>query len=507
MSAAGLASAAYIPGLDYRPADQAGGAHVVLANATVFDAIMVSGSPWVLYKEGTSVKVDVYDTVSGELSGAPTTILTPNVDTGSYEKEGIHGANVALCSPRQATGQTLTQVSGATYSLPNIGIAPPTIQVTGTGGSCPAVQVAAASFVDGRKTTTTTTTDRVDLANRGSCTAFTASYTYTNCSLADPYTCKMADGSGDDGYCKLMMVYEAWADTDNDSSTPKDRHLLGAYSQEMDSGWARYLPGSSTPALPDAEDVLIANRAPHEGSTTDDVYSFAGVPELVWDPGLGLWRMWFVTEGTGIAPIHYAESSDDGQTWGITSYNQPNDCYDTTANAYDTAACTLLAWSTGGSPPNYSATSKNPDTVDPGVVDLNGTLHMFVTGADRGCGSGPELAVILRQGHGDWGDQSGGARWTWDSSVEEDGTDGVVLEEDASICEWDDSSNDGDDQVGDPTPLKIATGKYALFFQMDGGIHVAGSGFQCSNWTDDDAGGGTDYPDDVGCDSPTDDTE
>ena len=56
---------------------------------------------------------------------------------------------------------------------------------------------------------------------------------------------------------------------------------------------------------------------------------------------------------------------------------------------------------------------------------------------------------------------------------------------------------------------QVDTDKYVMFFTQvpANGVHVAGSGFACSNFVDDDGDGTVDYGHDDNCQSPTDDTE
>ncbi|MFT5681725.1 MAG: hypothetical protein ACI8RZ_002631 [Myxococcota bacterium] len=90
------------------------------------------------------------------------------------------------------------------------------------------------------------------------------------------------------------------------------------------------------------------------------------------------------------------------------------------------------------------------------------------------------------------------------SNVQADGTDGVLLDRNAAQCEDDDPSEN--DQVTDPTVLQWSSDKYIMFYNVDAEIYVAGSGFQCSDHTDNDADSTTDTAD-PDCDSPTDDSE
>ena len=318
------------------------------------------------------------------------------------------------------------------------------------------------------------------------------------------------------GYCKHFLIYEGQAHLNADSTVPDDHHLLLAHAQDIMGPWQKHLYGSDS--FPGSDDVVIANRAPHEGSSTPDVYSFAGVPDLIYDGDDQVWRMWFVAEDTSMAPLRYAESTDDGLTWGFgTNASQPIDCWDGTSSAHDTGLCKLIEWDSTAVPPDFSPTSKVPDAVDPAfaVVDYDGDntaeLLMFTTSVDDDCDTNSGLgdpAVFLVSAHEAMGDQSTGIQWEWLSNVYLDNTTGIVLEEDTAVCEGDDADySDKDDGVADPTVVKFADGKWIMFLQMNFKIYASASGFQCSDFIDNDSDGDVDFPDDVSCLSPTDDTE
>lgn len=522
-------------GRDYWPYHQdATASPQVVASATIYDALKFGGKLWVLYRDTTTGDIEIIEyTLNDAMISSATTVLSPDTSSGSHEANGFSGASVQLCSKESKTGDVLT-ADGIRWVADHIGLNPGSISITGTGGSCPSASAQVSSFIDGWTDGTDTEYDSFEIDNEGTCTTFTASYDYTNCSFtgSDAFNCPMdADNNpvtDEWGYCRFFLVYDGMADLDSDSGTPDDHQLFMAHAQDLDGEWVRYLPSNSGNDYPGANDVLISSTGPHNGSTDDEVYSFTGVPELAWDTGV--WRMWFVSEDTNGNAIRYSESDDNGMNWGIGSYDQPIDCWDPDAGDtadpgdYDTDACVALEW-TGTEPPDFDDSNRDPDVIDPAMflVDVVGSaapeLGMMFAGADDGCdatsGEGDERVVLFAY-HEEDGDQSGGDKWNWVSAVEADSSNGVVLEEDTTICEMDYSTNDGDDRVADPTIVKWAANRYVMFFQMNGGIYVSGSGFQCSNFKDDETptgDGNIDYGDGTGeesasaCESPTDDSE
>lgn len=121
---------------------------------------------------------------------------------------------------------------------------------------------------------------------------------------------------------------------------------------------------------------------------------------------------------------------------------------------------------------------------------------MMFTGGDDGCANN-EWGVQLWQLHASRGDQSAGTKWSWKTSVAADPATGVVMDYNTTNCNG---------LVMDPELVPYA-GRWLGFFNAVGGIHVSGSGFQCSDFIDNDGAGGTDYPDDTSCTNPWDTTE
>lgn len=500
-------------GLDYWPdRNNSTSFDQVLSGGLPLDAIKYAGDIWIFHKISGDIKVAKYNTDAGTLSGTSGVLIAPESDTNSYDSDGIASANVELCAGQQSGWQDLTNISGSNWEAPDIGIAPPTIVVrkkpTDTG-TCGSLDVDTTTFTDGYNDDVIFVYDRFDLTNEGTCTTFQARYTYTNCSLTgdDRFWCEMdvdpvSDSDEEYGYCKFFMMYEGEATL----SGKENKFLFLARAQEPDSVWRKAMAGT----YPVSTDVKVQNSGQHSSGESAGDRSFAGVPDFVFDDGV--WRMWFVSEDAG-APIRYTESDDDGITWGFGGNAAATiDCYDTTASAFDTGVCKAIAW--GTEPPDDSSTYPDPDGIDPGFlvvdIDTDAALEtlMFTAGADDGCagaGEGTNL-VILASSHDDLGDQ-GASDWTWIDNVEVDNSDGVLVDEDGSTC------NNSTDRVYDPTPVKYATDQYIMFFGMDGHMYVAGSGFQCSNFVDDDSDSKTDFGGGTGeelaadCASPTDDSE
>ncbi len=422
-----------------------------------------------------------------------------------------------LCAKLEETDDLLTNVSADLYEASNIGIAPGSLSFYGTGGTCVGLQMVADSFRNGYEDSSTYTYDRVRLENRGSCTSFYTDYDYTNCSLTgtEAFHCEMAvdpdgDGGTEYGFCKFFMIYEGHTD----SGPPSDRYFLLAHAQEIDGPWQKHIAGD----YPIYDDVRIGNTSAHGGGDPDE-FSFVSVPDLVYDSGEEVWRMWFVTEDSTNPSIRYSESADDGLSWGVSSYGQPIDCWDSGSSSFDSGACTEIAWTSASvEPPDDGDTDRDPDIVDPAVVVLDADvdsdldLGMMFTGADETCGSGsaPEWGVFLWQVHEHLGDQSGGEKWAWEDNVHVDSSHGRVMDKDPANCPSDlDPVDIDDDRVFDPTIVKYATDQYIMFYNDDDSVYVAGSGFECSDFGDsnEDLDLDADFPDDGECDSPTDDNE
>jgi hypothetical protein len=487
---------------------------------------------YVIYRYNHAIQAREYS-LNGSLTGDTYTLLTDSglgctvgrcgegCGDGCVESE-INSLNVARCAMVEVEGDSLV-VTGSKYEMDHIGVDPSTIFVAGTGGSCLSVSMTPGSFENGYKEGESYFYDEIGLSNKGSCSSFTADYSYTNCSLEGEaaFHCPMAYNPDIDldveyGYCKLIMLYEG--------KTGDDRVLLLAHAQELVTDdvewdlWQRYLPSEGE--YPTAEDVLIKDDGPHLGGEAGE-YSFVSVPTLIYDAGDMVWRAWFVTadhddvSGTTSA-VRYSESPDDGLQWGIGSYSIGRDCWITDSEEYDPTACEALDWTV--EPPNDDFTLEIPDIVDPEVLPLqldenpyDLELGMMFKGADRTCGtpppesSDPTMGVLLFQHHQDFGDQSSSIYWNWDTYVFADTVDGVVASDHVTACE--------EEYVMDPEIVQFSVNKYILFANVsdEGGIRVLGSGFQCSDFIDNDSDGGTDFGSgpshDVNCLSPTDDGE
>ena len=83
--------------------------------------------------------------------------------------------------------------------------------------------------------------------------------------------------------------------------------------------------------------------------------------------------------------------------------------------------------------------------------------------------------------------------------MEADPIDGVLIDCDARLCT-------GARNVMDPEIVRDHNG-YLGWFNAPGGIKLTASGYACSNFVDDEGGGGLDRPNDPACDSPWDNGE
>jgi hypothetical protein len=413
-----------------------------------------------------------------------------------------------MCASISEVDDALTW-DGALYRTSHIGIRPPSIVVTGSGGSCPSVGVATGTFTPGYEDGGTYTTDGFSLVNTGTCTSFVADYDYTNCSLTgtSAYDCEMVpDPDGDAGteygFCKFFMLYEGISSAGGScSGGAGHRRLFLAHSQQIDQVWHKH------PSSPGSSDVRLRS--------TNTSTEFVSVPELLRDPVAGVHRIWFVNEEASDPSLRYSESNNDGLDWGITSYSHPRDCW--TGSAWDTTACTTMDWSTGDEPPDASddpGPDSSPDIVDIDVLRLqldgDGPLElgMMFAGSDRtsvdSCSpTTPSWGVFLFQMHQRDGNQALGDVWAWEMSVYADASDGVVMDDDRGACP-------DADVVMDPTMAAWASGQFIMLYNHDGGIKVAGSGFQCSDFSDNDSDGYTDWAasgGDSNCLSPVDNSE
>lgn len=492
---------AQLYGRDFWPNDLSVVSSTRVGSNSLMDAIVEGNTVWVLTSDNVNFYIQAYDTTSGALTGNPKTILTSNTSNiNSLEHEGINSGNLGRCASMNAVNEPLTR-DGALYRAPHIGLYPSTVVITGSGGSCPGVRATPGTYNAGYKDGSVYTYDGFGLANRGSCTNFTATYTYTNCAYTglDAFHCPMSvDPDGDSGVeygaCRFMLMYEGVKA--NSGGVPHSRTLLLANAQSLTSVWVRYLPSGAS--YPTATDARLSNTADHDIWGANQ-YSFVSVPTLYYDSRAALWRMWFVSEDEGRPAIRYSESPDDGQSWGVGTYGDHRDCWDG-AN-FDGTACTEIAW-VGTPPPDDPGSVRTPDIVDPEVYPINidtdpaAELAMMFTGTDRSC-SVPSGRVQLFQFHQDRGDQLI-SDWSWMQSTYMDAYDGVVL------------SNNRCPPAGsmmDAEIVRYATGKFIMFNNTRGGYYVSGSGFACSNFIDDDGDGRVDFGPDGGCASPTDDSE
>jgi len=507
------AAFAAVPGRDFVPSDWATEGSIEIdgaASDVLVDAIAVGRDLWVVYIDsgsGGTLLAAKFDPSAAAL-GAPVTVLAPDTTAGSPEAHGLGSGQVAACSTTHVFADTLTW-DGRRYRTSHLGIVPTSVAVTGSGGACATVAPRARSFTPGFEDGGAYTLDGFALDGAGTCTSFTASYDYTTCgfSSADAYRCAVVpdpvrDGDAELGACRFLLVYEAQADLDGDSATVDDRSLLTAHAANIAGPWVRYLPSGGT--HPVAADIRVLDTALHGGDPGPNLHSFVSVPTLYYDVNDQLWRMWFVTEEPGRPSIRYTESDDQGQSWGIGGGSGGTiDCWN--GGGFDRAACAEIAW-TGNLPPDdlNPGSTRSPDSVDPEIVrgEFDGRpgqdMGMMFTGGDDGCSNG-DWGVLLWQQHPDSGDQAGGRGWRWVTSVAADGVDGVVMDRDAAGCAK-------TAPVMDPEIVKYGAG-YLMFVNSQGGIHVAASGYACSDFRDDDGDAAVDWPDDADCSSPWDASE
>jgi hypothetical protein len=164
-----------------------------------------------------------------------------------------------------------------------------------------------------------------------------------------------------------------------------------------------------------------------------------------------------------------------------------------------------VRWNDGAVPPDDPNTSRNPDAVDFAVMDhprgAPGEVAILFTAANAGCPNGPHAGAFLFGSHPDGGDLSDGSAYTWHHQSLTDPDNGLVIA----------ANRSGDCTIvlHDFNVTQVDTDKYVMFFTQvpANGVHVAGSGFACSNFVDDDGDGTVDYGHDDNCQSPTDDSE
>ncbi len=501
----GTAAAGGRAGRDFVPNDWAREGLLDVDGASAYslvDVVVDGGNVWVLYIDPAylgSFRLDRFDPATGRLAGAASTVFTHDARAGSVEQSGINSGQIGRCAAVAVTDDPLWW-DGSRWRTTHIGVDANTVTVRGSGGACPFVAMAKGSEVPGYLDGTALTLDGFSLQNGGSCTGFTADYSYSTCSFAGAaaYRCPVvpdpvADGDAELGACRYLMMYEAARDGDADPTTPDDRALLVAHARDLAGTWKRYLPSRNT--IPAAVDVRVANTSQHTGFAPANENSFVSVPTLWYDDAQRLWRMWFVTEDVGRPSVRYTESDDDGRSWGVGGGSGGGiDCWD--GAAFDSGACEEIAWR-GALPPDSTDgdDTRSPDAVDPEVyvADLGARagaeLAMMVTGGDGACADA-DWGVQLVQFHHEGGDQSNGDAWKWVSSTAADPTWGVVLDKDRSTC--------GGAKILDPEIVRWRGG-YLAFFNASGGVHAAASGYGCSNFDDDDGDGDTDWSEDGGC--------
>ena len=513
--------------------------HQALAQSgnLLLDAINTPSGVFVYYRNSSGNVVRApYDLTSGLIdSTSLDTVLVHDTNSGSYEENGITGASLQLCHARQVEDDTLTVLSGSTYTASHIGIVPASISVSGTG----CTPTYSSAFRPGYHLDSDTYLhDAFDVTNTSGCSAVFASYNYTDCSFYDTadstaeYVCVLGydpdstDGDSDTshyhGPCRFFMVYEG---VHVDAFLYEHHNLLLAYARDGGGPWQRYKPGGDS--LPDSDDVILFNTSEHSKGSAPSLYSSTGGPSLIWDPDAGdatypgAWRMYFSGEAKNAPGTMLSESYDDGKTWGIAlNYSFAPDCYDSSGPGWDTTACAFPGWDTTGlQPPTDTQTILTPTVVDPDLVwadidtDTNQELLLFTKGADASCSPGPQQGVILVSAHQDAGDMAL-SDWLWLDSLPRDSVYGRVLDQRSYACPRD-SDSMGDtfyDKLADPTavvyPLSGGLKGYIMFYMMKGHIYVAASNFPCSNWSNDDSTDTIiDYPYDSGCASPTDMTE
>lgn len=507
---------AFMAGRDFWPADLAQVDFIApptVGSEGTFssESFFYDGQVYVLVFRNDQLYLGTYDLDSGALDfdtdGPP---ALAHAEADDAPDRTITNVVVAACRSRTRTDAPLTwSAETGSCLLPDLGVDPASLLLTrsasggcGCGGEVvPDYVVEPGSDARGR------VTDGVRMAETpDACDAWTASYTYTDCSLpgTDRWRCPVSEDEGAaKGACASFMMWESEGAIDGNPQTPPDRMVSLAHAARPTGPWVKWMEDGRTVMTED--DVRVKATGPHMPGDQWTGLTFASVPDLWYDEKDQVWRMWITVEaGEGSAGF-YTESADDGLSWGITRRERSIDCWSDELDAYDPELCTRVRWKDGAVPPDDPNTSRNPDAVDFAVMDhprgAPGEVAILFTAANAGCPNGPHAGAFLFGSHPDGGDLSDGSAYTWHHQSLTDPDNGLVIA----------ANRSGDCTIvlHDFNVTQVDTDKYVMFFTQvpANGVHVAGSGFACSNFVDDDGDGTVDYGHDDNCQSPTDDTE
>lgn len=459
----------------------------------VYVFLMLYGQIW-LYN---------YDLTTGELTPAQDEVLMEPEDNED-SPDHLVASNVAAqpCRPFDAVDQPLTADADGVCRLPDLGVNPDTLVLTDADGD----EISDYTHVPGHLDEDGTAWDDGVVVETG-CEGLTATYQWSTCSMEgeDAYACPVSlEDDAPLGACTWFMLYEGEHKDPEDTDDRSSRYLILANAHNPLTPWVKHTNGDGVLTL---EDVRIAVTGKHHPKDTREDTSFASVPDIWFDPTDEVWRVWLTVEAGEASAQFYSESPDDGLTWGIDRHETRIDCYDQEAGDYDPTVCTHVAWEEDAEPPNDPDTPRTPDAVDFAVMDHplrtegGNEVAVLITAANSTCSDQPREGAFLFTEHDDGGDMSDGTLYRWVHEVLADDQTGIIVAahrdgvcdivlHDFNVSQWDED-------------------KYLMFFTQvpPNGVHVAGSGFACSDYIDDDGDGLVDYGEDPDCESPTDDDE
>lgn len=506
---------AAMPGRDFWPADLVTVDFIApptegLATYFASDSFWYGEVLYVLIFHNNRTFLAEYDLETGYLDiDTSRALLAPSGVAGTPDELAITNIAVAPCAERSRDAQPLVwDPVDELCRLPDLGVDPDSVVLSQAPGGCGCGDDAAPegwSFVAGRDDGERQTTDGLVFDSPVVCEELLASYRFTNCSLdEDPWRCASdSDEDASFGVCSYFMVFESEGEIDG-IETPPDRVINLAHAAQPTGPWRKWAEEGRESMT--VEDIRVKVTGPHMPNDVWAGLSFASVPDLWYDPTDKVWRMWITAEGENGSAMFYMDSPDDGLSWGITEYHRSIDCWNNEMKDYDPALCARVDWAPDATPPDDPDTSRQPDAVDFAVYDYPGedpSQHVAVmfTAANSACLDQPREGAFLFGDHPDGGDQGDDVLYRWHRAVEMDSETGLVVAYDRT----------GDCAVvlHDFNITQIAADKYVMFFTQvpPNGVHVAGSGFACSDFEDNDGDGATDYGVDPDCLSPTDDAE